>query len=99
MRIFPWSRRWRCDRTRYGADMVAEVRELARTRTDRQVAEHLNEQGRLSITGKPFSGNMIKWIRKKHHIPGPNPKGRERADGARGRRAFRDQGGHGLLLD
>ncbi len=65
----------RCDRTRYGADMIAEVRELARTRTDRQVAEHLNEQGRLSITGKPFSGKMINWVRRQHDIPGPNPKG------------------------
>ncbi len=66
-------KRW--DQIRYQPETVAEIRELARTRNDRQVAEHLNGQGRLSLTEKPFTRNMIQAIRRKHEIPDCNPQG------------------------
>ncbi len=68
-------RRW--DQVRYQPETVAEIRALARTRNDRQVAEHLNGQGRLSMTGKPFTRDMIQAIRRKHDIPDCNPKGED----------------------
>jgi hypothetical protein len=50
--------------------VVDTVRELTMTYADdRKTARVLNQKGLLSATGKPFTKNMIAWIRFKHHIP------------------------------
>jgi DNA invertase Pin-like site-specific DNA recombinase len=57
------------DRVRYSAELVEQVRELARSLPDAQIVEHLNQQGQLSALGKPFTVSMIKWIRYRYQIP------------------------------
>jgi DNA invertase Pin-like site-specific DNA recombinase len=62
------------DRIRYPAELVERIRTLAETLTDAQVAEQLNEEGRLSPKGKAFNASMIQWVRYKHRIKGPQLK-------------------------
>jgi DNA invertase Pin-like site-specific DNA recombinase len=57
------------DRIRYPEEIVEEVRELAKTFHDKEIAEELNRQGRLSAKGKTFTASMIQWVRYKHRIP------------------------------
>jgi hypothetical protein len=57
------------DRVRYSAPLVEQVRELARSLPDAQIAEQLNQEGQLSALGKPFTVSMIKWIRYRYQIP------------------------------
>jgi len=45
---------------------------LAREYDDDDIAALLNRDGLRSSTGKPFTNNMINWIRFKHRIPGPS---------------------------
>jgi DNA invertase Pin-like site-specific DNA recombinase len=59
------------DRIRYPTEIVEKVRELAKTLYDKEVAEELNREGRLSAKGKTFTASMIQWIRYKHRIPSP----------------------------
>jgi len=40
---------------------------------NREIIELLNGEGLTSSTGKPFTLEMISWIRYKHRIPGPLP--------------------------
>jgi hypothetical protein len=64
----------RAEAIRYPEPIVARVRELARTLTDRQIVAELNRLGELSATGRPHTMHTIQWIRWKHRIPGPSLK-------------------------
>ncbi len=60
------------DKTRYPGEMVDRVRELTlRYGDDNKTVETLNSQSILSATGKPFTRDMIEWIRYKHRIDKP----------------------------
>lgn len=59
------------DVVRYSDEFVSEVSRLALDHSDPNIVEILNQQGRLSSTGKPFTVSMISWIRYKHNIPSP----------------------------
>jgi DNA invertase Pin-like site-specific DNA recombinase len=62
----------RADATRYTATVIDRVRDLARERDDTDIAALFNSEGRTSSTGKPFTAEMINWIRFKHRIPSPS---------------------------
>jgi predicted DNA-binding transcriptional regulator AlpA len=57
------------DQVRYPAGRVEEVRRLAESHTDAQIAELFNARGERSSKGRPFTTAIIKWIRHKHRIP------------------------------
>ena len=60
------------DKIRYPKEMVDQVRELTLLHgDDNKTIEALNCQGILSATGKPFTKDMIEWIRYKHKIHKP----------------------------
>jgi hypothetical protein len=60
------------DKTRYPKEMVDIVREMTVLNgDDNKTIEALNSQGILSATGKPFTRDMIKWIRYKYKIDKP----------------------------
>ena len=63
----------RQDAIRYPDIFVAQIRDLAQTLQDREIIEVLKQDGLTSSTGKPFTRDMIRWIRYKHHIPSPLP--------------------------
>ena len=57
------------DRVRYPAALVERVRELAQGLPDAEIAGQLNRDGRTSATGKPYSMEIIRWIRWRYQIP------------------------------
>lgn len=57
------------DRLRYPKERIDEVRQLALTKDDQAIADALNEAGKKSSHGRPFTKAMIEWIRYKHKIP------------------------------
>lgn len=57
------------DAVRYPAAVVEHVLELKRCLSDAQIVTHLNQEGRRSPYGKPFTLSMIKWIRYKYALP------------------------------
>jgi DNA invertase Pin-like site-specific DNA recombinase len=60
------------DKTRYSKEMVDLVRELTlQNGDDNKTVEILNSRGILSATEKPFTKDMIEWIRHKHKIDKP----------------------------
>ena len=60
------------DQLRYPKAIVEQVRELTKLYgDDRITADKFNQQHIISATGKPFTEEMIQWIRFKHHIPLP----------------------------
>ncbi len=59
------------DQVRYPAELVDQIRTLAQTLTDKQIAHRLNQEGRISPKGKPFTVSMIKWVRYRYLIPLP----------------------------
>jgi DNA invertase Pin-like site-specific DNA recombinase len=59
------------ERLRYCETILTQVRSLASTKTDRQIAAALNEQQLRSATGKAFTKSMIQWIRYHYEIPAP----------------------------
>lgn len=63
-----------CDRLRYPPAVVEQVRALAQSLPDAQIAAQLNQQGQRSAMGRPFSASMICWIRFRHHLPGPGKR-------------------------
>ena len=63
------------DRIRYPIELVEQIRTLAETLTDAQIAEQLNQAGRVSPKGKAFTASMIQWVRYKHRIKGPQRRG------------------------
>lgn len=57
------------DKIRYPREMVDLVRELTLLHgDDNKTVEILNSRGMLSATDKPFTKDMIEWIRHKHKI-------------------------------
>lgn len=61
------------DKIRYPQAIVDKVRELTlQYGDDRKTAAVLNKQGLIGATGKPFTRNMITWIRHKHKIQRPS---------------------------
>ena len=59
------------DQVRYPTEVVEQIRDLAATLTDAQIADSLNRQGRTSPKGKAFTVSMIKWVRYKYALPRP----------------------------
>ena len=60
------------DRTRYPQAMVEKVRSLTlQYGDDKKTISILNEQGIMGATGKPFTRDMIQWIRFRHNIKMP----------------------------
>lgn len=57
------------DAIRYPAAVVEHVLELRQNLSDAQIVTHLNQEGRCSPYGKPFTLAMIKWIRYKYALP------------------------------
>jgi len=57
------------DRVRYPAAVVDRVRELAQSLGDAQIADQLNQEGRVGALGKPFAVSKIRWIRYAYKIP------------------------------
>jgi len=57
---------WHCVTT---AALVARIGALAQTLPDDQIAEHLNADGLCTQTGKPWTYQRVKMIRKQHAIP------------------------------
>jgi DNA invertase Pin-like site-specific DNA recombinase len=67
--------------------VVARVRELAPSHTDRQIATVLNQAGLTTGFGAPFTGRSVRWVRRQDGIstgcpeaPSACPSG-QRADG------------------
>jgi DNA invertase Pin-like site-specific DNA recombinase len=58
-------------RIRYPESIVSQVRTLASAMTDLQIAATLNQAQLRSAKGKPFTKDMIKWIRYRYGIPAP----------------------------
>jgi hypothetical protein len=57
------------DRMRYPKTIVERVRELAQNLPHAEIAAQLNRDGRTSATGKPYSTEIIRWIRWRYQIP------------------------------
>ena len=56
------------------AQVVLEVmRELGPTHTNQQLAEHLNQAGYLTASGRPFTEEGVRWLRWKHRVSFPSP--------------------------
>jgi hypothetical protein len=58
-------------RIRYSESIITQVRILALTMTDLQIAATLNQAQLRSAQGKPFTDGMINWIRYRYEIPAP----------------------------
>ena len=61
----------RAEATRYPDTFVATIRTMAEKYDDEEIVRRLNGEGLTSSTGKVFTVSIIRWIRFKHHIPGP----------------------------
>jgi len=61
----------RAEEIRYTEPVIARVRELARTLTDRQIVTELNRVNERSATGRAHTVHSIRWIRWKYEIPAP----------------------------
>ncbi|HVT87737.1 MAG TPA: recombinase family protein [Tepidisphaeraceae bacterium] len=59
---------------RYPTDVVEQVRQMASSMHDGQIAAELNRREMHSATNKPFTSEMIRWIRHRHDVPGPSFK-------------------------
>jgi excisionase family DNA binding protein len=49
------------------------LRELGPTHTNAALAEHLNQLGHLTASGRPFDEVGVRWLRWRHRIPAPSP--------------------------
>jgi hypothetical protein len=57
------------DRLRYPAALVDRVRELAQGIPDAEIANRLNREGHSSAKGKPYTTQIVRWIRWRYQIP------------------------------
>jgi hypothetical protein len=57
------------DRVRYPAALVDKVRELAHGLPDAEIANRLNREGHASAKGKPYTTQIVRWIRGRYQIP------------------------------
>jgi DNA invertase Pin-like site-specific DNA recombinase len=62
----------RSEQIRYRNETINKVRTLAKDLTDGQIASIFNQQGIKSAKGGRFTFSIIRWIRYKHRILGPN---------------------------
>jgi len=86
------------DRLRYPAALVDRVRELAQGLPDAAIANRLNREGHASAKGKPYTAQIVRWIRWRHHSAcGAEEVGR--VDRATSGRTLWSQLWRGLLLD
>jgi hypothetical protein len=62
--------RWKSavESRRTSADVVALVARLAPERTDAEIADSLNAEGRTTGTGHPFDVEAVRWVRFAHRI-------------------------------
>jgi DNA invertase Pin-like site-specific DNA recombinase len=51
------------------ATLIERIRSLARTQPDDQIALTLNQEGRLTFTGQPWTRQRVSGVRRKQHIP------------------------------
>ena len=58
-------------RIRYPESIVSQVRTLASTMMDLEIAATLNQAQLRGAKGNPFTKDMIKWIRYRYEIPAP----------------------------
>jgi DNA invertase Pin-like site-specific DNA recombinase len=63
------------EKIRYPEAMVSRVRTLAQSLTDTQIVAALNREGVLSAKGKPFTRNIVSWIRYRYDIAPPCLRG------------------------
>ena len=54
---------------RTSPDVVDQIRQLASTQSDPQIATDLNQTGLTTGTGQPFNGDRVRWIRHRYDIP------------------------------
>jgi excisionase family DNA binding protein len=60
-------------RRRISPDTLELVRRLARHHPDRQIAQILSRQGRLTASGLPFTEARVRSLRQRNHIPAAPP--------------------------
>lgn len=55
------------------AQVVREIlRELGPTHTNAQLADHLNQTGHLTASGRTFDEDGVRWLRWQQRIPSPS---------------------------
>jgi hypothetical protein len=54
--------------------VIDQIRQLALTHPDPQIATHLNQAGLTTGTGRPFTADRVRWIRKRYSIPTACPE-------------------------
>jgi len=59
------------DRMRYPAAIVDRVRDMAQHLRDVEIVDEFRREGQISITGKPYTTDIIRWIRFRYRIPPP----------------------------
>ncbi len=59
---------------RTSAAVVDQIRQLASTQPDPQIATHLNQTTLTTGTGQPFTGDRVRWIRHRYDIPTACPE-------------------------
>jgi DNA invertase Pin-like site-specific DNA recombinase len=59
------------DRMRYPTAAIGRIRDMAHLLTDAEIAGQLRQEGQTSITGKPYTTTIIRWIRFRYRIPPP----------------------------
>jgi hypothetical protein len=57
------------DRVRYPSAVVDEVRELALSLPDGEIADRLNGTGQAGAKGLPYTAKIVQWIRCRYRIP------------------------------
>jgi len=62
------------DQVRYPAAQVEQIRNLAMTLTDSQIADSLNQEDQTSPKGKAFTASIIQWVRYRYQISAPQLK-------------------------
>jgi DNA invertase Pin-like site-specific DNA recombinase len=58
-----------CEQRKAPPALIEQIRTLAKTNTDRQIAPMLNQHGQKSPTGKPFSHSIVQGLRWTYQIP------------------------------
>ena len=54
---------------RTSSAVVDQIRQLAATQPDPQIATRLNQAGLATGTGQPFTGDRVRWIRHRYDLP------------------------------
>jgi excisionase family DNA binding protein len=60
-------------RTARAAIVLEILRNLGPTHTNAQLAEHLNQAGHLTASGRRFDEDGVRWLRWQHRIPASSP--------------------------